>query len=340
MGLLLLIGILCSLLTMLAPARADEVTFLNGDRLTGKVVSAAGGKLMIKTEAAGEVTVDMSKVKTFSTAEPVRLRVGEKVRLSSPVSSGSDGEIRAEMTPGSPPEPVPIKEITAINPPLPAWTGSIVLNGAFTTGNSVTQQIGFALAASKRWEDDRVSLGAQYSYGRQKDPDTGVSTTTVNYGMAFAKYDHFLTKQLYGFGQAKVERDTVAGLLVRVSPSAGVGYQWFESPTFNLSTETGLAWTYEDYEESGTRQFFGPRLAYAVDWAPFEPIKLYHTLEYLPSFTDFTGDYLLNIDAGLRASIWKDLFADVKIEFRYDSTPAPGRKSTDTRYLVGAGWKF
>jgi hypothetical protein len=55
---------------------ADEVLFLNGDRLTGKILSATGGKLTIKTDGAGDVTVDMSKVKTFSTDEPVR--VGRK----------------------------------------------------------------------------------------------------------------------------------------------------------------------------------------------------------------------------------------------------------------------
>ena len=64
------------------PSRADEVLFLNGDRLSGKILRATGGKLTIKTEGAGDVTVDLSKVKTFSTDEPVRVgRVGaEEVR--------------------------------------------------------------------------------------------------------------------------------------------------------------------------------------------------------------------------------------------------------------------
>ena len=62
---------------------ADEVLFLNGDRLTGKILSATGGKLTIKTDGAGDVTVDMSKVKTFSTDEPVRVGRG---RSSSPAS--------------------------------------------------------------------------------------------------------------------------------------------------------------------------------------------------------------------------------------------------------------
>ena len=36
-----------------------------------------------------------------------------------------------------------------------------------------------------------------------------------------------------------------------------------------------------------------PRLRGGLD--PVAPLKLYHTLEYLPSFEDFTGDYLLNL---------------------------------------------
>ena len=58
-------------LAFAGPVAADEILFLNGDRVTGKILSADGNKLTIKTETAGEITVDMSKVKTFSTDEPV-----------------------------------------------------------------------------------------------------------------------------------------------------------------------------------------------------------------------------------------------------------------------------
>ena len=68
----------CFVLASVAPALGDEVLFLNGDRLTGTILKATGGKLTIKTEGAGEVTVDLSKVKTFSTDEPVQLVVGEQ----------------------------------------------------------------------------------------------------------------------------------------------------------------------------------------------------------------------------------------------------------------------
>ena len=337
------LGILALVAVTLAArlAAADEVIFLNGDRLTGKIVSAAGGKLILKTDAAGEVTIDLAKVRTFSSDAPVRVQVGEKIQLDSQVAAGPEGEVQAQMVPGAAPQPLPIKEITAINPPPPAWKGSLALNGLFTTGNSQTEQVGFTTRLGKRWPDDRLSLGAEYNFGRQEDPNTGEKTTTADYGMAFAKYDHFLTKKLYLYGMVKVEHDGVADLEFRFSPGAGVGYQWFEGPTFNLLTEAGINWVYEKFEHDGHNDFVAARLAYAVDWSPVPGVlKLYHTLEYLPSLEDFTNDYLLNIVAGLRATVIKGFFADLRIEFSHDNTPAPGRKKDDTRFIVGVGWEF
>ena len=70
----------------------DEVIFLNGDRLTGTIVSAAGGKLILKTEAAGEITIDLAKVKTFSTDPPVDVRVGDnKTPHDTKVTAGPEG---------------------------------------------------------------------------------------------------------------------------------------------------------------------------------------------------------------------------------------------------------
>jgi hypothetical protein len=322
------------------PARGDEVLFLNGDRLSGKILKAASGKLTIKTEGAGDVTVDMSKVKTFSTDAPVAVGVKEQPPVSADVGAGPDRHVQTAPAPGAPPQPVAIADISAINPTPPAWTGLFSLNGLLTTGNSETEQLGFRGALSKRWPHDRLTFGAEYYYGRQEDPRTGDKSTTIDYAMALAKYDHFFTKKLYGYLGTKAERDVVADLELRLAPGAGVGYQWFERPTFNLSTEAGLAWVYENYKRTGWSEFFGPRLAYSVDWTPIHPLTLYHKLEYLPSFEDLGGDYLLNIDTGARLAVWKGLFAELRYEFRYDSTPASGRHRTDQRYILGAGWAF
>jgi putative salt-induced outer membrane protein YdiY len=154
------------------------------------------------------------------------------------------------------------------------------------------------------------------------------------------KYDYFFTSQLYGYASVKIERDKIADLDLRLTPSAGVGYQWFEGPTFNLSTEAGIAWIYEDYRTAGTRDEIAGRLAYHVDWRPVSALLLFHNFEWLPAFSGPFDDYLINTDAGARVDVIGSFFTEFKGELRRDTTPAPGRKENDWRFLVGVGWAF
>ena len=94
-------------------------------------------------------------------------------------------------------------------------------------------------------------------------------------------------------------------------------------------------WVYENFKTTGTREFFGRASPTPSTGRRPQPFTLYHKLEYIPSFDDIRGDYLLNIDAGARLAVWKGFFAELRYEFRYDSTPAPGRDKADARYILG-----
>ena len=212
--------------------------------------------------------------------------------------------------------------------------------GLFTTGNSETANIGLKLDAARRAEVDRITVAAGYLWGRQSAPDTGDAETTVDSAFGFAKYDYFFTQRFYGLASLRVERDRIDDLDLRLTPSVGVGYQWFEGPRFNLATEAGVAWMYEDYRNAGSDDRVAARLAYRVDYRPHEAVLLFHNLEWLPAFEDPFGNYNVNADAGVRATIVGDLFSEVKVELRYDSTPAPGAENTDVRYLFSLGWTF
>lgn len=322
------------------PARADEVLFVNGDRLTGTIVHAVGGKLTIKSDTVGAVTVDLAKVKTFSTVQPVQLQVGDKTLLHGPVAAAADGTVTVSMPGAAGPHVVAIKDLTTINPPPVQWTGSVTGVGMLTSGNSVTETLGITASAVRRAERDRITFGGGYQYGRQEDPDTGDKKKTTDYFFLLGKYDYFFTRQFYGYAGVKIERDKIADLDLRLTPGAGVGYQWFEGPAFNLATEAGVAWVYEDYGSGDTTDEVSGRLAYHVDWRPVAALGLFHNFEWLPGFSDPFGDYLVNADAGARINVIGSLFTEFKAEMRYDATPAPGRDKEDWRFLVGLGWSF
>jgi putative salt-induced outer membrane protein YdiY len=330
---------LAVLLVLAGPAAADEILFLNGDRLTGKITAADGGKITIKTDTAGDVSVDLSKVKTFSTDEPVVVKSGDTV-VRAKVTAGPDGTIQVVPLEGGAAQVVALKDLTQINPPPVKWTGSLTANALVTRGNSHTENLGASFNALRRSERDRITLGAAYYYGRQEDKDTGEESTTVDNWFLFGKYDYFFTKKLYGYGSLRLEQDHIADLDLRLTASGGAGYQWYETPTFNFNTEAGLAWVYEDFKNQDSDDHFAARLAYHVDYKPHPALILFHNLEWLPAFDGPFDDYNLNLDAGLRATIVKSFFAEFKIDFRYDSTPARGAEKEDVRYLVGIGWSF
>jgi putative salt-induced outer membrane protein YdiY len=334
-----LLGGLALGLVLAGRAAADEIQLLNGDRLTGTIVSAGGGKLTIKTEAAGDVTVDLAKVKTFTTDAPIVFKVGETTLRGRAVAS-PDGTVEVAPDSGEPAQVVALTDVTQINPPAPEWKGALSLNGMITRGNSETTTAGGSFNAVRRSEHDRITLKAGVAYGKETNQDTDEENVTVNNMFGFAKYDYFLTKKLYLFGSVRAERDVVADLALRFTPSVGLGYQWYETPTFNLNSEAGLAWVYEDFRSGGSSDHFAARLAYHVDWTPHKAVLLFHSLEWLPALDNPINDYNLNGDAGVRAAIYREFFAEAKVELRYDSRPAPGAEKEDLRYLLSIGWSF
>jgi len=66
-----------ALLTVLAfavPASADTVKLNNGDVITGTVKKLSGGTLVIKTDYAGEISIDAAHISAVSTEEPFTVR--------------------------------------------------------------------------------------------------------------------------------------------------------------------------------------------------------------------------------------------------------------------------
>lgn len=318
---------------------ADEIQFTNGDRLTGTIIDASGGKLKIKTAIAGELTVDMKDVQTFSTDHPVELRLKGGSTLNQKAEAGEPGQIKTQEGQNVSAQTIPLDQVEKINPKKSQWTGSLVASGLVTAGNTQNQSLSINFDASRRTEKDRLSLGAGYLFSRQKDPDTGNKTTTADSWFALTKYDYFINEKLYAYGQARVERDRIADLDLRFTPGGGLGYQWVERPDFNFSTEGGLNWVYETYENGGSQDHVAARLAYHVDKKLNSAVSIFHNLEFLPSVEDIS-DFNVNADVGVRADLTEKMFTELKAEWRHDATPAPGKLKNDLRYLMGVGWNF
>ena len=321
-------------------ALAGEVLLRNGDHLTGKILSLAAGELVVKSKLAGELTIDVTNIRTFSCDDVMSIRIRDARPFEARVAAGPEGRIEIRRSAAAPPELVAIGDITEINPTEPAWEGELTLNGKFTWGDSRTTEAGLAFELEKEWRRDRLRFFGEYMYGRELDAETGLMSTSDDFGNAYGKYTHDVYDKFYLHLNAKALHDALAELRCRFSPAAGAGYRWFDEYELKFFTDVGIAYTDERYSSFGGRSYWGPQLEYGVEWTPAKRVQLSNTLEWYPAFSDFAGNYILDTQAGIRVTFWRHTFFAIRGEYHHDSEPAPTAREADYRLMFGPGWKF
>ena len=334
---LVLSAVLASVIA--ADAFADVVYMNNGDRFTGVVTSAGGGVLVLKTPSVGEIKIPLSDIATFTTDKPIQLHLNDGTVLTQPVAAGEPGRVGTAGNGPVQAKEIPLTSIKTVNPPPVKWTGSVTAGVMLTRGNTYTDSANAGIDAVRRAEEDRLTLKAAYNYSREK-PSGEQSQVTQENWMSGAKYDYFVAEKWFLYGNGRVERDHIANLDLRLTPGAGVGYQWIESAKTNFNTEAGITWVYERYTDPDeTRDYVAGRFAYHLDHQLSENVKFIHNVEVLPSLEEF-GEFLLTADAGLRANLTKSFFSEAKVVYQYNSQPAEDKGRSDVRYIMSLGWGF
>jgi putative salt-induced outer membrane protein YdiY len=324
------------LLAAAGAARADEVVFRNGDRVSGGV-TRKDGKITITGTIFGTVTADQSEVASIiPTTRPATTTTSPTA--TAPATLATAPTTKAATRPATvaaapPPPPPPAKTERS------RWSGSISGTFLATRGNSETETFRAAFDATRKGEHNILTLNGGYAFGRTEDRTTGDANTTTDNWFAQGKLDRSLGERWYDYAMVRVEADYVADLDIRITPGVGVGYRWINKPEEHFNTEGGLTWVYEKYRNDGENDHVAVRLHYHYDKKLNDKVSFVHNVTYLPDITD-PKNFNLSADAGLRSMLTKTMFAEIKAEWQHDSTPAPGAEYNDFRYIIGVGWKF
>lgn len=328
-------------------ARADTVKLKNGDTLTGTVVSVADGKLVLKTEAAGEIKIDLASVDTFATDGEAKLIVKHPNddgtdTIHSKIAAASGGNVTVQSAAGA--QTIPLGSVKSVNEPefKPTWEGSIVGSSVWTRGNTVNQSTALDLNVVRRGLDDRITFKAWYRSARSEDPATGVTSTTERKAGGSLKYDYFLSKKVYAYAMTSAERDAIAAIDMRFTAGAGAGWQVIEEKDAKFNAEGGVSYINENYS-NGTDSVSAAslRVAYHYErvlsekWAT----SFFNDVEAFKIF-DGANNYLTHVKAGLKENFTESFFAQEWVDWTWDSTPAVGKERQDVTYFIGIGWNF
>lgn len=311
----------------------DEVKLKNGDRLTGKVTSLAGGKLILETTHSGPLKIDWGQVVSVKTDNPVKVRMITGELFEGKISPGADGRLKIDTAGAAAPIEVDLAKVTYFNQPPTQWHGSITASGKATDGNTHVRSFLIAGEGTRETESDLFLLRAIFRYAQQ----SGLLTERNGYGMG--KYNLKLTPSFYAYVSEELLSDVFKDLRIGTITSIGVGYEFLKQKEIDLAAEAGFAYFTNDFKVATDESHPGGRASMKLRVALPLGFELKEIFTIYPNFKH-SQDFQIRNEATLGTALgggWA-LLGGVITEF--DKKPSPGLKKQDDTFFVGLGLTF
>lgn len=327
---------------------ADQIFLKNGDRLTGKIVKKDGDKIVISTEAAGDVTIAWAAVEKIASDAPlaVELADGELVKGVVAAEEGkitvvteTAGTISVEKesiaTVRSAEEQVRFEaERERLRDPglLELWNGSANVGFSLTSGNSDTRSLTASFQADRATSKDKISVYANAV--QASNSDAGVSVTTAQAVYGGLRYDYNLNRKTFVFASGDFEYDRPQRLDLRSVLGGGFGYKAVRSDRVELDLFGGATYNRENFSTGLARNSAEALAGNELKFRFTEKINLEQRLKVYPKLSD-PGAFRSLLDASLITDLNDWLSWQVTLGNRFNSAPVFGAEKNDLLFSTG-----
>ena len=328
---------------------ADQIVLTNGDRLTGTIMKADDKTLVIKTEFAGDVTVQWPAVQEIHSTQALHLVTrGEKTLVGTvttadgnlavgTTTSGTATVAKADVTALRNDEEQATYEKSLHPTLLHDWAGGANVGFALTRGNSETKNLALAFTADRRTQHDEITMYANTVYATN-DAAGAVPSVTANTTQGGARYAHNLTTRLFGYGSADFQTDALQGLNLRSVLGGGLGLHVINTNVTTLDLLGGLNYTRESYttlKRNFAALTVGEELMHKLGVSTIFNEKLY----FFPDLNEI-GEYRATFNLGTVTKLskwlgWQNAFGDIYVTY-----PPIGKKENDILLTTGLNVSF
>jgi len=340
---------------------ADQIELKNGDRLTGSIEKSDGKTLLLKTEFAGEVSVQWAWIQAITSTQPLHVGTNNGKTVVGAVTT-SEGSL-AVSTASSGTVTTPMAAVLTLrndaeqvafdksqHPGLTeGWKGGANVGFALTRGNSETKNLALAFTAARQGLHDEFLLYENTVYATNDAPGA-VPAVTANTNQGGIRYDHDLNPRWFGFVGADFMNNELQFLGLRSVGSGGLGLHAIKSPNTTLDLLAGGNFTHETYHfvpptppstvfTPGITNNFGALTLGQELTHKHGGTVITQKLYLFPNLSD-TGEYRATFDLGTVTKIskwlgWQNAFGDI-----YVTNPPAGRKQNDIVLTTGLNFSF
>lgn len=324
------------MLLLLAAAcmcRADQVTLDNGDRLTGTVKRIGGGSLVIGTEYAGDVTIQLKRIASFQTDSDMTVVLDDDTLLyGRPSGTGQTLEIPEH-------EPVEMTRVSKVEPGRVTgkewkFSGHFALGASESSGNTSTRSLHWDGEFVAQQDMNRYTLGGRGDYGSANGSQNQNDTTV------YAQYDRLLSKKWYAYVNASLENNRFNDIYLRTVGGVGVGYQWIDTERTKLALEAGPSYVYTNYYSRSDEHNVAARLVTKFDyWIWQHAVQFFNYNEFYPDLEQYDNSFLRS-QIGLRFPLVDKFLAIAQWNLDWNGNPPPGKVKLDQTVILSVGYRW
>lgn len=219
------------------------------------------------------------------------------------------------------------------------WSGNADLGLTLTRGNSETTNLSLGASLVRRLPAQKWSLNGTFVRA------TTDGEETANRGDARLQYDYFPDRRFFFFARAAGGFNRPAGIDLRLSPGAGVGYELVATERVQLDVETGGTWIRDEFLDGSSQEDLFLSLSQSFNWTVSETTDLEQHVVYEPNSAAL-DDYHLTGELAVSSMITGALGLKVKVRDEFDSEPfvdpdtGVQREKNDLTLVTGLTLKF
>ena len=330
--------VFCSATAAFAQGRTDVVTLANGDRITGEVVRLERGRLEFKTDDAGTLYLEWDKLATLVAMRQVEVLTSDGSRYLGTLAPAASRSLAVAIAGGV--VTLRMTDVTLIAPIGTSFWRK--LDGSIDAGFNYSRSSGIAqlnlnTSTSYRKLASSMRLAASLTQTRQDNDEGRDDRATLEF-----TYLRYPWQRWFVTAGGRFESNESLGLVLRSQVGAAVGPRLVNSNRAQLTLGAGLAANNEQGVDVETTQNVEAMFLLNTSFYTYDRPRTNLDLrfQYYASLNN-AGRQRLQLDAGIKRELLKDLFVAVTLYNTFDSRPPnPGADTVDVGLVLSIGWSY
>ena len=326
--------LIAAMLLVCQLAIADLLVMKNGDRITGDITRIWDEEVTIEPDYSDEFQVDLSAIANIDSRRDLEIELKDGTSLMARLSGANeDGEQLIKTAEKS--LAISLDQIFELDEPEEdfEWDSNIEVSADFNSGNTESYNTKLKADTTVKIRDHRhiaeiTFLEEEISNVQTQDQDLFL----YNYNWLFKDPWFFSTRLSF-------EQDPIIELDNRIILSLGVGRDVWLTPRRELNVQLGAGGQTEEISMvTSQNAVLTWALRYRQDFFK-DDLELYHN-HTITSNVSGRSNTSYKTTTGLRYEITDLLYANLSLDYDYETHPANVAVSEDIRMLFGLGAEF